>query len=138
MSPDRRAAMMASIRHKDTKPELAVRRILWRLGARYRLHAKELPGRPDIVMRPKRVAILVQGCLWHLHEGCKLARIPKSRPDYWPSKLARNKERDQRNLKELGRLGWRAEVIWECETSDSARLERRLSQLLSAIRCATP
>lgn len=127
---------MAAIRRENTKPELLVRRILWSLGVRYRLHAKDLIGRPDIVMRPQKRAIFVHGCLWHLHEGCKHVRIPKSRPDYWPAKLARNKERDRRNIAELRRQGWTVEVIWECETADIDRLKQRLSQILAAERAA--
>ena len=132
MTPDERRSRMAAIQREDTKPELTVRRVLWRLGARYRLHAAELPGKPDIVMRRARKAIFVHGCLWHLHEGCPLTRIPTSRPDYWPAKLARNKERDRRNLEALRRLGWSIEVVWECETKDQAALERRLRPFLAS------
>jgi len=131
MSPAERYARMVAIRREDTKPELIVRRMLWRLGVRYRLHAEELPGRPDIVMRPRRKAIFVHGCLWHLHKGCPLARVPSSRPDYWPAKLARNKERDRQNLKKLRRLGWSVTIVWECETKDQRALERRLRPFLA-------
>lgn len=127
---DTRARVMRSIRAKNTRPEMDVRRALWRLGVRYRLHAKELPGRPDIVIRKRRIVVLVHGCLWHLHDGCPLARMPRSRPDYWPAKLARNKERDARNLSQLVALGWRAQVIWECETKNPEFLEERLRELL--------
>lgn len=125
-----RTRVMRSIPAKNTRPEMIVRRVLWRLGARYRLHAKDLPGRPDIVMRKRRIAVLVHGCFWHLHEGCRLARMPRSRPDYWPAKLARNKERDARNLSQLVSSGWRPEVIWECETRDIEALEQRLRKIL--------
>jgi DNA mismatch endonuclease Vsr len=131
MSPDERRLRMATIRRQNTKPELIVRRVLWRLGARYRLHAAELPGRPDVVMRRARKAVFVHGCLWHLHEGCPLARVPTSKPEYWPAKLTRNKERDRRNLAELRRLGWTVEVVWECETGNHAALERRLRPFLA-------
>jgi DNA mismatch endonuclease, patch repair protein len=134
LTPGVRHKVMASIRREHTKPEIIVRRMLWNLGARYRLHAKDLPGKPDIVMRSKRKAIFVHGCLWHLHGGCKLARIPKSRPDYWPTKLSRNVARDVRNIAELRRLGWQVEVIWECETQNLERLADRLRQLLSLPR----
>lgn len=130
MTPDERRTRMAAIHREHTKPELVVRRALWRLGARYRLHAKELPGRPDVVMRPARKAVFVHGCLWHLHEGCPLTRVPRSRPDYWPAKLERNKNRDRGNLEELRRLGWSVEVVWECETRDQGALERRLRLFL--------
>jgi DNA mismatch endonuclease Vsr len=131
MSTDERHTRMAAIRRENTKPELTVRGALWRLGARYRLHAAELPGKPDIVVRRARKAIFVHGCLWHLHEGCPLARVPTSRPEYWPAKLARNKERDRRNLEELRRLGWSVEIVWECETKDQKELERRLRPFLA-------
>jgi len=131
MSPDERRVRMASIQRENTRPEMVVRRALWRLGARYRLHARELPGCPDVVMRRRRMAIFVHGCLWHLHENCKLARIPKSRPDYWPGKLARNKVRDRRNIDELRRLGWVVAVIWECETRNIDCLEESLRQFLA-------
>ena len=123
---------MASIRGTNTKPEMAVRRVLWRLGVRYRIHATELPGQPDVVMRKARKAIFVHGCLWHLHDGCRLVRIPSSRPDYWPVKLTRNKQRDRRNLSDLHRLGWSVKIVWECETRDQAALERRLRPFLAS------
>jgi DNA mismatch endonuclease, patch repair protein len=132
MSPDERHTRMAAIHRENTKPEIAVRRILWRLGARYRLHARDLPGKPDVVIRRLRKAVFVHGCLWHLHDGCPLARVPTSRPDYWPAKLARNKQRDQHNLAELRRLGWSVAVVWECETKDQAALERRLRPFLAS------
>lgn len=118
---------MRSIRSVNTRPELIVRRLLWTFGVRYRLHARELPGRPDIVNRARRMAILVHGCFWHQHEGCSLARVPRSRPDYWPRKLARNRERDQINIRRLASEGWRVLVVWECETmGDVPALSARL------------
>lgn len=127
-----RRKMMASIRGTNTKPEMIVRRMLWHLGVRYRLHARDLPGRPDIVMRGKKRVVFVHGCLWHLHEGCKLVRVPKTRPDYWPKKLAGNKERDRRNFETLQGLGWAVEIVWECETLDEAKLRERLRQAFAA------
>ena len=131
LSPETRLRVMRSIRAKNTRPELIVRQVLWGLGARYRLHATDLPGRPDIVMRSRRAVILVHGCFWHLHEGCGLARLPKSRPEYWPRKLLRNRERDQRNSRELARLGWRTLVVWECEISSLAKLRDRLNAFIA-------
>jgi DNA mismatch endonuclease (patch repair protein) len=128
-----RTRVMRSIRSKDTKPELAVRRLLWALGSRYRLHAPDLPGRPDIVMRGNRIAILVHGCFWHQHEGCRLARVPSSRPDYWVKKLRRNHDRDQANMTALARIGWRVLVVWECETADTAQLGHRLQTFLTGV-----
>jgi DNA mismatch endonuclease (patch repair protein) len=134
MSADVRRSRMAAIRKKDTKPEMIVRKLLWMLGARYRVHVNALPGCPDVVIRSKKLVLFVHGCLWHLHDDCRLARVPKSKPDYWPAKLARNKERDRLHLAELGEAGWTVEVIWECETRDPLRLEKRLGQILSAAR----
>ena len=131
LSDETRKRVMQSIRAKDTQPELLVRRLLWRLGARYRLHAKDLPGRPDIVMRSRRIAIQVHGCFWHLHEGCQLTRIPRSHPDYWPAKLQGNKKRDERNIAALQQLGWRVLVVWECETRAPDKLVASLRQFLS-------
>lgn len=136
MSPEQRRRVMSSIRRENTKPELIVRRVLWRLGVRYRVHVRDLPGRPDVVMRSRRTALFVHGCFWHLHEGCRLARLPKSQPHYWPAKLIRNKERDRRSLQRLREQGWLVEVVWECETRDLEALERRLRQILLASRAA--
>jgi DNA mismatch endonuclease (patch repair protein) len=130
LSAERRRRAMASIPRKDTKPELVVRHLLRGLGVGYRLHSKDLAGRPDIVMRGRRKIIFVHGCLWHLHKGCSLARVPKSRPDYWPAKLARNRDRDTRNITQLRRQGWSVAVVWECETLDRKSLETRLRHVL--------
>jgi DNA mismatch endonuclease Vsr len=130
LSDATRKRVMQSIRAKDTKPEMIVRRLLFGLGARYRLHANDLPGRPDIVMRSRWLAIQVHGCFWHLHESCRLTRIPRSRPDYWPAKLQGNKARDARNLAALRGLGWRVLVVWECETRSPERLVEALRQFV--------
>ena len=136
ISPATRMRVMRSIKSSNTGPELAVRQVLTRLGYRYRLHRRSLPGRPDIVFPGRKLALFVHGCLWHLHENCPLARIPKSKPDYWPEKLARNKARDTQNRKDLENLGWRSAVIWECETKNPAQLERRVRQALARRRSA--
>lgn len=127
---------MRTIKSSDTRPELAVRRVLTRLGYRYRLHVATLPGKPDIVFPGRKLALFVHGCLWHLHDDCSLARMPRSKPEYWPVKLARNKSRDTRNRKDLMDLGWRVEVIWECHTRDPVGLERRVRQALAHRRSA--
>jgi DNA mismatch endonuclease (patch repair protein) len=106
--------------------------MLWGLGYRYRLHVSDLAGRPDIVMRARRLVIFVHGCLWHLHDNCALVRVPRSRPGYWPAKLARNRARDARNVAELERGGWRVVVIWECETRNPELLASRLREALRA------
>jgi DNA mismatch endonuclease (patch repair protein) len=120
---------MGRIRGRDTRPEMLVRCIIHGLGFRYRLHAKELPGTPDIVFRRRKVAIFVHGCFWHRHPDptCKLARMPNSRIEFWQAKLDRNRERDLEVQAGLEALGWKVLVIWECQTS-------KLDQLESIIR----
>ena len=115
---------MALVRHKDTKPELRVRRFLHAAGLRYRLHDKRLPGKPDMVFPAKRVVVFVHGCFWHQHPDptCKLARLPKSRLDFWQPKLEGNAERDRRNVTALEASGWRVVTVWECQTKDLSRL----------------
>lgn len=112
-----RAAQMRLIRSTDTKPELAIRRALFALGYRYRLHSNSLPGSPDIVFPVRRKVIFVHGCFWHRHQGCKKCRTPKSRLDYWLQKFAANVLRDARNQELLANAGWRTFVVWECELS---------------------
>ena len=106
---------MSRILGKNTKPELKVRKILTDLGCRYRLHAKKLPGKPDIILRRYNIVIFVHGCFWHLHKGCRNARVPKSRKKYWQTKLLRNRERDIQHMRELRKLGWKVLCLWECE-----------------------
>ena len=115
VSKDKRSEMMSNIRSTNTKPELVVRRLVYSLGYRYRLHCKDLPGKPDLVFRGKKKVIFVHGCFWHQHQGCSKASIPKSRPDFWRLKLSKNVERDERAISSLTRLGWGVLVIWECE-----------------------
>lgn len=108
--------MMSGIRGKDTKPELLLRRALHRDGYRYRLHAKELPGRPDLVFPKYHAVLFVHGCFWHGHQGCKYFRVPTTRTEFWEAKIAGNRARDQRRLAELIEAGWRTAVVWECAT----------------------
>lgn len=129
-----RSAVMAKIRGKDTKPELAVRRGLRSLGVGYRLHGKGLPGRPDIVMAGRKQAIFVHGCFWHQHPGCKIAHMPKSRTEFWETKLGRNVTRDQANLALLREDGWDVLTVWECETMDADGLRARLARWLRPLR----
>jgi len=121
---------MRRIRKRDTRPELVVRRIVHALGLRFRLHRRDLPGTPDLVLPRHRKAILVHGCFWHQHEGCTFSRQPKSRLDYWLPKLARNVERDRASRAALEAAGWRCLVIWECETKDTERLGTTLHDFL--------
>jgi DNA mismatch endonuclease (patch repair protein) len=124
-----RSRMMSGIRGRDTKPELAVRRFLHSHGLRYRLHARELPGRPDIVLPRHRTVVCVHGCCWHRHEGCRFAYRPKSRQEFWEPKLDGNAARDARDQQRLRDLGWRVEVVWECEVEPErlARLARDIT-----------
>ena len=124
VDPRTRSAMMAAIRGKNTKPEIIVRRFLHRLGFRFRLHRRDLPGRPDIVLPKYRTVVEVRGCFWHRHEGCPFAYMPKSNREFWEAKLNGIRERDRRNLRELARLGWRAIEVWECELGENGVLER--------------
>ena len=106
---------MASNHSKNTKPEIIVRKYLWRCGFRYRLNNPRLPGHPDIVLRKYRTCIFVNGCFWHGHENCKLFRLPKSNVGYWERKINRNRERDKEEQKKLAEMGWHVIVVWECE-----------------------
>lgn len=121
-----RSRLMASVRQKNTEPELAVRQVLHRNGYRYRLHRKSLPGSPDLVLPSKKLAIFVHGCFWHRHRKCKRSTTPKSRQDFWAEKFRQNVARDRRNYAALRKLGWSVKIIWECQTKDEIVLERHL------------
>lgn len=121
-----RSRVMRSIRKKDTKAELTVRRAVHALGYRFRLHRRGLPGSPDLVLPRHRKVIFVHGCFWHQHPGCRKATIPRVRVSYWGPKLKRNVARDARALADLHALGWDALVLWECELLDDKRLRSRL------------
>lgn len=110
-----RSYNMSRISGKDTKPEMIVRKFLHSNGFRFRLHVKDLPGKPDIVLPKYNTIIFVHGCYWHAHEGCKYFKIPKTRTEWWKNKLYSNKERDEGNIKELKEIGWKVIVIWECK-----------------------
>ena len=125
----RRSELMAGIRGRDTAPELAVRRIAHRMGLRFRLHRKDLPGRPDLVFPRHRLVVFVHGCFWHRHKGCRYASTPKSRIAFWTEKFAANVARDVRQEAALRAVGWRVLVIWECETRHEEAVERRLGSL---------
>lgn len=120
---------MQAVKSKDTKPELTVRRLLYGMGYRYRLHRKGLPGRPDIVFVGRKKAIFVHGCFWHGHD-CPKGRLPKSRLDYWKPKLEQNINRDRTMVEHLETLGWHSLVIWQCELGDLDLLATRLRAFL--------
>ena len=118
LSPHKRSWNMSRIRSKNTKPELIVRKVLHNSGIRYRLHAKNLPGKPDLSNKSKKFAIFVNGCFWHQHKGCKRASTPKSNTDYWIPKLEKNVNRLRENLDRLNTMGYRIAVVWECEINE--------------------
>ena len=130
LTPEHRSWNMSRIKGRDTAPELAVRSVLHRLGFRFRLHRRDLPGRPDIVLVRLRTVIFVHGCFWHQHEGCRFAYKPKSNAAFWLSKLAANVARDRINVRELKALGWTVLTVWECQTSDLSTLAARLAEAL--------
>jgi DNA mismatch endonuclease (patch repair protein) len=132
LSPPERSERMARVRHKNTGPELKVRSLVHRLGYRYRLHGQGLPGKPDLVFAGRRAVIFVHGCFWHHHPdpSCKLARLPKSRADFWGPKLTSNHARDVRNRDLLLSAGWRVLELWECQLSDSNQVERTVTAFL--------
>jgi DNA mismatch endonuclease, patch repair protein len=121
LSVEARSLLMARIHAKDTKPELQVRRLLFSLGYRYRLHRADLPGKPDIVFAARKKVVFVHGCFWHRH-GCHATYLPKGNAQYWSQKFEHNMARDQRNQQELGNLGWQYLVVWECELADPAKV----------------
>jgi DNA mismatch endonuclease (patch repair protein) len=128
---ERRSHNMRQIRSKHMLPELAVRKLVHAMGFRYRLHRRDLPGSPDIVLPAHRKAIFVHGCFWHQHRQCGEGRVPKSRQSYWRPKLEGNVARDLRNKRKLRRLGWRTLTIWECEMHDGDKVVRKLKDFLS-------
>src|SRR3984893_14233474 len=124
ISSARRSENMRRIKSKGMKPEIAVHQAVHRMGYRFRLHVAGLPGRPDMVFPRLGKIIEVRGCFWHQHPGCIDASTPKTRPEYWGPKLAKNQERDKRNGKELRRMGWKILCIWECDVNDKRTAER--------------
>lgn len=127
-----RSRIMRAVKGADTGPELMVRKALWRAGLRYRLHAKALPGKPDVVFPSRRVALFIHGCFWHGHQGCPRHRIPKTRTEYWAAKIGRNQTRDEQARQALEAQGWTVLVVWECE----ARAPGKLDELALAIKAA--
>ncbi|MEO5759145.1 MAG: DNA mismatch endonuclease Vsr [Mesorhizobium sp.] len=132
LSTSERSERMARIHARDTKPELVVRRLLHAMGYRYRLHRGDLPGKPDIAFGKRKKAIFIHGCFWHRHDdpACRLARLPKSKLDFWGPKLSANAERDTRKQDALKQLGWNVLVVWECELRQSEQLENTLREFV--------
>jgi len=134
ITPERRSANMSRIRAKNTKPEMTVRRIAYGMGYRYRLHRKDLPGKPDLVFSSRKAVVFVHGCFWHSHPdpSCRNSVIPKTRMDFWVPKLEKNKERDAANEAALVSDGWRVLTIWECELKDENVVAARLRDFLES------
>lgn len=128
VTPEHRSKIMSMIKGKNTKPEMLVRSACHELGLRFRLHRKDLPGKPDLVFPKHRLCILVHGCFWHRHLGCKYAYTPKSRLEFWLPKLARNVERDLDAQRALIALGWRVVIIWECQTKNREDLRTEIQK----------
>ena len=139
LTPTQRSERMRRIRGKNTKPELQLRKELHRRGLRYRIHGKDLPGKPDIVFKGIKLAIQVRGCFWHMHD-CKIGHIPKSRRSYWREKLIGNANRDKLNDKSIKKMGWRLVVVWECEINRAQTISKKTEKItalvLSRKRCA--
>lgn len=135
LTPRQRSERMRRVRSRDTKPELLVRRTAHRLGYRFRLHKAGLPGKPDLVFAGRRKVIFVHGCFWHRHPDphCKLARLPKSRHDFWVPKLEGNRSRDERVVKALTAQGWGVLEIWECQCIEGEQLENMIQGFLDAV-----
>ncbi len=127
---EKRSAVMRRVKGSGTGPELIVRKLIWSLGGRYRLNRADLPGKPDIVLPGRRLAVLVHGCFWHGHDCARGARIPKANRTYWTAKVGRNRERDSAARLALEAAGWRVEVVWECALKDRAGLEERVRRWL--------
>jgi len=132
LTPSARSERMGRVRGRDTKPEMVVRRPIHGMGYRYRLQARDLPGRPDIVLRKHKKAIFVHGCFWHRHPdpSCKLARLPKTRLDFWLPKLEGNRKRDIANVERLEAMGWQVLLVWECELRDREQLRNELRRFI--------
>lgn len=134
VSVAKRSEIMARVRGTNTAPELAVRRLAHQLGYRFRVHRRDLPGRPDMVFAGRRKVVFVHGCFWHRHSGCVRTRMPKTREEFWQAKFDGNVRRDRRNERALRAQGWGVMTIWECQLADGERLKKRLERFLDAQR----
>jgi len=130
----KRKEIMSRICSKNTSPEITVRKELYGLGLRYRLHDKKLPGKPDIVIKGAKVAVFVNGCFWHQHKGCKRRSIPKSNLDYWEGKLKSNVEKQKKDVKKLRKNGWNIFIIWECETKKPGELLDQVKRVYEKVK----
>ena len=129
-TPEQRHRNMAAVKGKNTKPEIAVRKLLHKLGYRFRLHRKDLPGKPDIVLPKYKTVIFIHGCFWHRHAGCKYASTPSSNAVFWEKKFEENVARDRKNIEKLETLGWKVIIIWGCEVNEEERVLSALRGML--------
>lgn len=129
-TPEKRSRIMGRVKGSDTRPEVLVRSLVHQMGFRFRLHRRELPGCPDLVLKKHSKVIFVHGCFWHGHKGCRRSARPSSNMEFWDRKLSGNMERDQRNQEALMRDGWKVLVVWECETKDHEKLKEILRKFL--------
>ena len=128
---EQRSRNMSAIKSKNTKPEIAVRKLLHSMGYRFRLHRKDLPGSPDIVLPKYKTVIFVHGCFWHRHQNCKYASNPKTRREFWEKKFKENIERDKKTQEKLKNLGWKTNIVWECEIKKQDKLIKKLEDFLN-------
>ena len=128
---EQRSRNMSAIKSKNTKPEITVRKLLHSMGYRFRLHKKDLPGSPDIVLPKYKTVIFVHGCFWHRHQNCKYASNPKTRREFWKKKFKENIERDKKTQEKLKNLGWKTNIVWECEVKNREILILKLEEILS-------
>jgi len=131
LSSERRSWLMSRVHGKNTKPEIAVRKLIYALGFRYRLHDRTLPGSPDIVFKSRKKVIFVHGCFWHGHRKCPRATMPKSNKDFWQDKIKTNRKRDAKDERKLESLGWKVMTVWECQLKNSEKLAERIKKFLS-------
>jgi len=133
-TPESRSRIMRAVKGRDTSLEMTIRRLIFSMGYRYRLHRKDLPGKPDLVFPSRRKVLFIHGCFWHGHDCKRGARVPKTNREYWEKKIARNQARDVKNKAALQSLGWDVLIIWECQIKDEAALKQRLSEFLGALK----
>jgi DNA mismatch endonuclease (patch repair protein) len=131
ITPEHRSWNMSRIRGSDTEPEKRVRSLLHRIGLRFSLKKTALPGKPDIILPARRTVVFVNGCFWHRHKDCVNSVLPKTRPDFWLTKLQSNVDRDRKNIRTLRKLGWQVLVVWECELADETKLINRMLRIFS-------
>jgi len=132
LTAQRRSWLMSRVKSKNTKPELVVRRLVFGMNYRYRLHAKNLPGHPDLVFPGRKKVIFVNGCFWHGHSGCRYGRLPKSRVEYWQTKIEQNQARDRENTALLEADGWQVLTVWQCELKNIETLANRLNEFIES------